>query len=357
MKYLSPEAKKRHKRILRLRWKKRTKRSGSEICLREPVLLSAPIHLSISSKKYSSDTLKFISKIRGALDKGILMKTPVKIDLSSIKEISIPSAIAIAAEFLISSRKSRFNHRNRKFIPHNVKKWHPRVYALMHHIGLFKILDLKNPKRKTSLPDHPVIYPFRVGSRTDPENLSKLVDKVGSIMKGNATHALYGAVIEAVANVTEHAYPPEAHTPTSEAIWLSTACYDKIKGQVMIFVYDRGVGMPTTLRKRNWMQTTLARLGISTDAKDIDLLKAAFEPGRSRHNSPERGRGLGQMRQAIEETENAQLRIISGHAVATVLPDGNFKECNLSEPVKGTMVIWRIPLNGNSDTDKTRAAS
>ena len=101
---------------------------------------------------------------------------------------------------------------------------------------------------------------------------------------------LVNAIIEAVTNVREHAYEGGLRGQT----WWIAAAYDKPNERVHVAVYDRGIGIPRSMRgkaKRKLLELSPTMIERVTSS-DGAAIAAAHQPGATRTKRRNRGRGL-----------------------------------------------------------------
>ncbi|MCY4152838.1 MAG: hypothetical protein OXE94_11480 [Aestuariivita sp.] len=64
--------------------------------------------------------------------------------------------------------------------------------------------------------------------------------------------SLYEALLEAMNNVTAHAYPIEHQTAyywTLPQQWWTAGYWDRERREIAVLIYDMGVGIPATLKQ------------------------------------------------------------------------------------------------------------
>jgi len=226
----------------------------------------------------------------------------------------------------------------------------PKIKEVLCQIKLFEHLGQKPPITHTKHQD--VIDWVQIsGTNIDPSNNARLFDD--KRIEGLKNDKLFPALTEALSNSVEHAYKGQDIDPSHEKWW----AFRQIKDNYLtIVVCDLGIGIPESLKIKNepWFKKIFH--GIPNNAKiDAKAIEQAVQHSRSRHedNMPERGKGLPQILDAINEYNNqgyeAVIQISSNYGL---LRKRKSKETNNEPPIthnfknsiKGTIISWRIPL-------------
>lgn len=177
---------------------------------------------------------------------------------------------------------------------------------------------------------------------------------------GETDQALFAAVSESFSNVWQHAYAEDInkkHSTLCVALkaqkwWIALQHFE---GQLFIAVYDVGVGIPASTRKKEWYTSLAGEIfsafgGLSPDSRDI---QTALEYGSSRFNVQGRGNGLPAVKRFVEINPNGQLQIMSGKSLYRFRSKDNFtKWTDLNDCFPGTLIQWNIALgedNGEVD--------
>lgn len=181
-----------------------------------------------------------------------------------------------------------------------------------------------------------------------------------SSVEGEDDDAAFGAISESFTNVWQHAYAEDLtlkYRTLGEAAgvkkwWIALK---HMNGELFMAVYDIGVGIPASTRKKGWYSSVKQDLvsflsGMSSDNQDI---KTALEYGNSRHKIQGRGNGLPTMKKFVETNPNGVLRIMSGRGMYRFgSRTGSENWFDLAASFPGTMVQWNIALNANGGTDE-----
>jgi hypothetical protein len=132
--------------------------------------------------------------------------------------------------------------------------------------------------------------------------------------------SLCGAVVDALENVRDHAYPQDhfvgiRHIPN----WWFTGAADRDKRWLLLGIYDQGVTIPVTLPRRFGMSAATSLFssvfGLSFDPADPKFdgqaLEAAMRLSESSTGQRHRGKGLAHIKQVVGNCSSGQLRIVS----------------------------------------------
>jgi anti-sigma regulatory factor (Ser/Thr protein kinase) len=175
-----------------------------------------------------------------------------------------------------------------------------------------------------------------------------------------ADDAAFGAISESFTNVWQHAYAEDLqvrYRTLDKALqvkkwWIALRHID---GQLFMAVYDVGVGIPSSTRRKGWYgsvkQDILSLVtGLSPDNQDI---KTALEYGSSRYKVQGRGNGLPTMKKFVEINPNGALRIMSGEGMYRFRSFNSSEEWfDLDANFPGTLVQWNIALGAGGENDE-----
>ena len=169
------------------------------------------------------------------------------------------------------------------------------------------------------------------------ENLQPVIDVPNEEL-------LFAAVSEAMTNVVQHAYTGAEDTPEELKRWWLSAAYDANRGELLILIYDQGIGIPSTIpRKLTERAMALIR------REDAQLIRAAHELQRSVTGEAHRGFGLQRdVRRYIQDFDGkGTYRVISGKGEYTVQSgrEGPESTRNFQRSLPGTFIEWRLELN------------
>jgi len=200
-------------------------------------------------------------------------------------------------------------------------------------------------------------------------------------MEPEQEQVLGSAIIEAVENVGNHAYPDEANE--NRTWWMFT---EVIAGQLFLTIYDKGIGMPKSILGHKWLPkalksaypdiysniiakqkggesiiSTILRLA-SVSLNDIHLLNLAMSGDVSGTMAQGRGQGSKSIKSLVKENSNGRLWIVSNNAVYRLmqLKTADNKSGEIEPDIKklprffpGTLIQWNIKIDDKSKHDNS----
>lgn len=339
------------------KWRKRLTRSlkKDKGYSHDVIKIDAPSQLSFHSN--SKETINFFQRLKEAvftdstiIKRGKVVRKPVSLELSTIRSISIPSAVILAAELhrWTLSQRTQLSVRN-----HN--QWDKRVRGLMSSLGVFELLQIREVPSHLDPLKQVILLQLQSGVQRDGEAVAKLQRWMKSMELGfSEKKYVFGALDEAIINGFEHAYidtGSEPRFPYAGHRWWATSCFDPVSSSLRFFVYDQGRGIPETLPRQTdfWSEIRKFLGDLPGGTGDADLIEKAFEVGKTRTHLDERGKGLSKMREAIELAGDGYLRVMSGKGDVTLGPEKTLKKVDHSTHIGGTLVEWSIPIAALQD--------
>lgn len=340
--YLIRVTKARNQRRLKSKIKKHNRRSSVAIKYKSikenihgQIIITAPDILSLS-RNYNQ-TIEFINNIR---EYGVRQSKRLSINFSRLKEIYPGAALVVAAEIDRWRRAKNF----RPYL-HREKYWNPTVRRLLDEMGLFDLVDAKNPPEYVN--NKSEIY-IRFKSNTQAigtlaKELRLDLEQISGVVTRHKD--LYGALIEAMKNTFQHAYPNDYEFDIHIELhrWWMCAAFDAHSKKLSVMFYDQGAGIPHTLprqftieRIRDWL--AIVRL----TENDAAIIKAAIAMGRSRTGEENRGNGLPKIRDYVAGGKNDRLRIVSGRGEYIYCSDGSESLNDQRMSLGGTLIQWEI---------------
>lgn len=278
------------------------------------------------------------------------------VDLAPIERMSVPSAVVLTAEF---HRLSIL--RNIQLRPKNYGSWSPRVQKLMNNLGALDLLNIRRSKRDRqdrSSRDEIVLMKLKSGARADPESIQELQIWLSEIIRAFSPRPyIFEGLVEAMINTVDHAYTAiegmEPEFPFPHGRWWATSCYDPANDSFRFFIYDQGFGIPKTIdSKKDWSVAVKPFLNLLRLKKtDAALIQGALEVGKSRTGLDERGKGLAQMFDVVEQAGAGSMRILSGLGDVRFYAGGKVESHNHRSHIGGTLVEWSIPYDTFRERD------
>jgi len=232
------------------------------------------------------------------------------------------------------------------------------VYWRLKEVGFFELLDITDlhdgPPPAKSKDSGETFMKFCTGNTVLPDVANDFVKALvngNSIIKSVNSGQLYGAIIEAMKNATEHAYQAATGHDVMPKRWWLAGISNPTKGEVVIVLYDQGVGIPHTLDQtlRDRMQKVAARLGarvqralgLPATIYDSYMIDAATKLGRTSTKRQGRGKGFQTMKKFVNNCTGGELRIYSSQGVYQYANRAiKLRDENVS--LGGTLIEWRI---------------
>lgn len=167
-------------------------------------------------------------------------------------------------------------------------------------------------------------------------------------LKTKYRKAFFTGISEAITNITMHAYDKidtrdDGYKFVEHKWWMFTGCDDK---QMTLVICDIGKGIPVALRGREDFTILSKAMELLTGGKDSKAIKTAMEIGKTSSNLSHRGKGMAQLKQAIDVMNAGSLVINSNKGLYIYNADGDEKfSKDLKLSIKGTIVTWSAPLD------------
>lgn len=294
-----------------------------------------------------------VAKLRHIKEARNLRSNRLRINFRTIKKLAPGAALVLAAE--IDRWRRDFGFRP---APIEMEEWDPQVRERLMELGLFDLLDVAEKYRPAP---HESISPTKMirfltetgapGSAC--EALKQELEKVAGPVP--ARTYFHDGVSEAMANVGHHAYPPQKINPAVPWMtgrWWATGSYNSSDKSLRIIFYDQGVGIPATLPIKeaknekqkglfDWILSELKRLK-TTRFNDGQLIGAALMYPRSSTGEANRGNGLTDIRNFVENSRAGTLRIVSGRGEIAYERGGKLETQTHSARFTGTLIEWEV---------------
>ena len=264
----------------------------------------------------------------------------VYINFREIQQLSPTAALVLVAEL------DRWNHfpLQKKLRTTDVEQWNIEVRRQLADMGFFDLLDAINPTTGENTRDAETRYvKFRTGTKADGEAIHSLREQDLEPVAGKIPRKqhLYAAVTEAMTNVVHHAYEDGNIRPN----WWLSASHNATNGQVTIIIYDQGMGIPNTLRRK--FRELILQLGPLDHAR---MIRAAHDLTRTATGQAHRGHGLQRDIRGYLNDLNCEayykVTSLEGEYSYERTLDGQEKHIVKSNPrpLNGTLIEWRLTL-------------
>ena len=273
------------------------------------------------------------------------------LDFSRLKEIKISAVVILYAHLeglLHANRRARVLWR---------KPEDSGVSSALAALGLWALLGESYKSQPGALRICSVSHREKELGNPKPlrEAITYAKDAIASSASGeqiDENDVTFGAISESFTNVWQHAYK-DPLAPRHKTIhasfkvkkwWIAV---QRIDDQLFMAVYDVGVGIPASTRKKKWYTSLAGELtsvltGMSQDCRDI---KTAMAYGVSRFKEQGRGNGLPTMKKFVEINPDGILHIMSGKGIYQYRSRNNSEKLeNIESTFPGALIQWNIAL-------------
>ena len=331
---------------------KTAKNLPAKLCLHENLKVTIEFLFNLRSQ-----TLNF-NKHLPATPKPIKRGAPRKFrnyyDFTTLREISSGAALILAAEF------DRM-YKVRGAVPSaiDLEKWDSNVYATFFHLGFFDLMGFHKKQLlefEAQLPKE--LAPLQImkmvsGKLADTSDvigpLEDLIDEAITSDDSTIKVALCGALVDALENVRQHAYPKWKQSKLAiPPFWWLSGSVSKRDRILTISLYDQGVTIPKSmLNSEVWRPTfesykKLIGKDMYADRKiDQYALNAAMQKHETSTELAHRGLGLPKIKKIVSECPGGKLLILS-HRGLYRHSDGTDTCTTMDLPLLGTYVEMQV---------------
>lgn len=226
-----------------------------------------------------------------------------------------------------------------------------RVNQVLQHLGIFALLSY----RSSVIPQRSDVVTWRTASSKhfDSDVIGELIEAYPSLVGPRGGH-LFRSASEAMGNAVRHAYLESREDglpdPAEKKWWMFMR---EDENEMTVAICDLGIGIPRSLPIKyaeEVIQRAKARVaaafGMPTRRGKVDahMIHAAMEIDRTRTNVAGRGKGLTDLRRIVDEVKGGRLVLISNRG-RLVYSNGVFSKHGFERSIKGTLVLWTIPLS------------
>ena len=279
---------------------------------------------------------------------GVNKRIPLDIRFDNVKNLDPSATLALAAE-IFRCRKLRV-YRRGVFVTGNYPQSND-VLAHLSEMGFFRLLEITDICDRQLLDtdnQRPLFLKFITDMKVDGATVNAFVGIIERHIVGLnavARGKLVGAIKEAMGNVNEHAYKDSTKYQSMKKRWFLSSRVNPATHEVMIMLYDQGVGIPNTI-STDLLETIGAALAGHIDRKlhvsDGYTIKLATEIWRTGTGQSGRGRGFRDMKQFIDLATDGELRVLSNRGSYTYISNDNESSDSLTRSLDGTIIEWRF---------------
>ena len=223
-----------------------------------------------------------------------------------------------------------------------------RVAQVLQHLGLFQLMNYQS----SVVPTRADVVSWRKASssKVDGERVGSVIGAYESL-QGKRAKQLFRGATEAMMNAMNHAYEEPRNdglaAPPEERWWLF--CRER-EESFLVGVCDLGIGIPRSLPAKypdEILRAAIKNLTGGALRNDARLIQAATEIERTRTDRRGRGKGLADLKRIVDEVPGGVLSIFSNRGLLSY--DGkSTKRQNFGRSIKGTVVLWEIPLSAQN---------
>lgn len=223
-----------------------------------------------------------------------------------------------------------------------------RANQVLAQIGVFSLCGHR-PHGKPSLGD---VVHWRVasGHLVDNTICAPAIEAFEGKLAEPLVNGIFRGLGEAMTNAKHHAYGGVREDGLNfrqpqQDWWMFSQLRD---GVLTVAFCDLGVGIPTTLPiKKPSIFARLLALGKS--ASDAACIAEAIEDSRTSTQLPGRGHGLGNIINVVSTIRNGVVMVMSNRGCYIMKQEGFTTKSDYRESILGTLIFWRVPVNGAAD--------
>ena len=301
-------------------------------------------------------TVSFFNEIRILSNKKNQKNLKFNIVLKKLNKISPAACLILAGEI---DRLKRVKE-GRNLITKDFKKWNHNIRNQFNEMGMIELLNINNKKKfffeKMNNREPSEIYvKFISGISAQGQKAIELRDGIEAKIKNIIPNKKFiqKGLTEAMTNVSNHAYPDEHlnNLNFKDQRWWMSASYNRKTSNLTLIFYDQGIGIPESFRNNPSKWEYIKNIfPLKPNVQDSEIIKSAFEVGKSSTKEPNRGNGLDDIKSYISslDIDNGHLKIYSGKGMYSFLKINNtISEKNIENkdyPLQGTLIEWQSKI-------------
>lgn len=305
---------------------------------RRRISIRLPAVLSLRDN-YSA-TIQAIESLRAA---ALIHNFPVMLYFDDVKSIEPAATLVLAAEI---ERCQKLRPYLGDMLVNGTYPADMDVLLQLQEMGFYNRigvpdLDLPSAPETTNRPRFLKSFSF---SEVESEVASILTDvvSIGAFaMSDQLKGRMTGALKEAMGNAVEHAYRKKGYLPCLERKWWGAAYVAPEAGEMMIILFDQGVGVPQTLDADLFDLIVSMVTTRSWGLSDGYMIAAATELYRTSTGQKGRGKGFRDMKKFIDSCDDGELKVLSNRGSYRYMKGGE-EIADESASIGGTLVEWRV---------------
>lgn len=207
------------------------------------------------------------------------------------------------------------------------------VEQMLQSVGVLEKLGL--PARMTVSREEVTRWYHFKGDSMDATQMAPFMEVAKERLGEANQSALYDSVVEAITNVTHHAYGEEE----AKKWWMFASLNSE---NMFVSIFDGGRSIPGTLLEKPGVRDQVRGWVYGRKKRDARILHAAMG-GRSRTKLRYRGKGLPEMLQSTKSMVGSSLAIYSRYGVFYCDSGSDREEdAQLPIPIDGTLLLWSL---------------
>lgn len=316
-----------------------TKAARSLVPRQERFLVKLPDVLSLRSNY--ERTVEALHAMRRLV---LVHQRPVLLDFTDVHEIEAAATLVLTAEIYRCNELVRYSGGRivSGSYPADVE-----VHLQLREMGFYKLIgvpdrpEIKDERDGTARPRFLRFFTFDSVMAEAAAILTDLVSvgafEMADMVKGRMT----GALKEAMGNAVEHAYKETGNYPSMKGRWFCAAYVNPTEREMMIALFDQGVGIPITLGATTFERIIAILERGSLSPSDGNMISAATELYRTSTGQRGRGRGFRDMKKFVDSCDDGELRVLSNRGSYRYMK-GDEKILDHRLSIEGTLVEWRV---------------
>ncbi len=298
----------------------------------------APVVFDIFDPRARTELLAFLDQLRQAFKSCPAEK--VLIDFSKTNRFVAAGTLLFYAELC------RLVEYSPRTVIRCTQPVGEKAKQVLQQIGVFGLCQ--NTYRGKATHSDVVHWKVARGHVVDATQYAETLEVYEGMLAEPLMNGIYRGLAEAMTNVCHHAYIEERddgleYSGTKDW-WVFSQAKD---GFLYVALCDLGVGIPGTLPTTNPGLFGRVKDIIKMSPKDSDYINAAIQDSRSRTHLPERGKGLGDIVQAVAQVANGRASVCSNRGWYT-LTNGQESSGDFRDSLCGTLVTWKVPILAKS---------
>lgn len=323
------------KKIARRKWKRARSRASSNQKIPQGYrLLRAPKMFYLDGNRVRHELLTFVADLRRLL---VTERAAVLIDFSTTERMASGGTLLFLAEL----------HRCKEALGGvlNVRCNPPRdakVSQVLKQVGAFDLMRYR--KRIEPTFADVIHWRYASGYQVEGEKYENILGSYEGRVADSLLGSLFRGITEAMTNCHHHAYidvrPDGLGYEDKKRNWWMFS--QERNGYLSVVFCDLGIGIPVTLptKKPNLWQKVVS---LGSAGSDSSIIEQAVADSVSRTGKKYRGKGLKQLLEAVQESNDGALRIYSNRGCYT-FSNGKVSLSDSVGSIMGTLIQWKVPI-------------